>query len=312
MRLFFLFIIIMISVTVRGSGGCGKSALCARFVSDTFSATYAPTVEDTYRKDVVINDGTQAVSLSIVDTAGQDEYASLADWTLQLTDVVIVVISCDSDNSVEGAERVLRHLSTFHEPGSLPVILARTKCDLPLAKWAISESTVSAFCARHSIQHVMHTSAKTNEGVFECFELAARLGLKHHTEMFSPNKSTERHRSVSITMHWAHDQFRKRGSLMSSRDAGASALGGNALASSTAGPFESISLDTAANDDDDVAAVARTKSLSPKSSHARHRQHPHDCTEDIQPIRSTESAPPMTRHKKNSSRRVRGGGCSVM
>jgi small GTP-binding protein len=49
-------------------GGVGKSALTVQFVRNVFVSTYDPTIEDTYRKPLVI-DGEKCL-VEILDTAG--------------------------------------------------------------------------------------------------------------------------------------------------------------------------------------------------------------------------------------------------
>lgn len=49
-------------------GGVGKSALTVQFVRNVFVSTYDPTIEDTYRKPLVI-DGENCL-VEILDTAG--------------------------------------------------------------------------------------------------------------------------------------------------------------------------------------------------------------------------------------------------
>ena len=55
-------------IVVLGSGGVGKSALTIQFVQGFFVDKYDPTIEDSYRKQVVV-DGKQCI-LEILDTAG--------------------------------------------------------------------------------------------------------------------------------------------------------------------------------------------------------------------------------------------------
>ncbi|KNC71553.1 hypothetical protein SARC_15907, partial [Sphaeroforma arctica JP610] len=58
---------------IVGSGGVGKSALTVQFTQSTFVEEYDPTIEDTYRKQFVVDD--LPVAVNILDTAGQEEYA---------------------------------------------------------------------------------------------------------------------------------------------------------------------------------------------------------------------------------------------
>lgn len=51
-----------------GSGGVGKSAITIRFVQNSFTEVYDPTIEDFYRKEININ-GSNVV-FEILDTAG--------------------------------------------------------------------------------------------------------------------------------------------------------------------------------------------------------------------------------------------------
>ncbi len=57
--------------------GVGKSSIVLRFVTDTFTDEYLPTIEDCYRKTVHINGKTS--HLDILDTAGQEEFSSARD-----------------------------------------------------------------------------------------------------------------------------------------------------------------------------------------------------------------------------------------
>ena len=57
-------------LVVVGAGGVGKSALTIQLIQNHFVDEYDPTIEDSYRKQVVI-DG-ETCLLDILDTAGQE------------------------------------------------------------------------------------------------------------------------------------------------------------------------------------------------------------------------------------------------
>eukprot|EP01084_Bolivina_argentea_P048183 88785_1 len=59
-------------IIVLGSGAVGKSALTIRLVTGDFMEESDPTIEDSYRVNVVIDD--IPALLDILDTAGQEEF----------------------------------------------------------------------------------------------------------------------------------------------------------------------------------------------------------------------------------------------
>merc|ERR1712022_57238 len=62
-------------IVVVGSGGVGKSGLTLQFCAGKCPKRYDPTIEDSYRKTTEVD--TKPCCLDILDTAGQEEYASL-------------------------------------------------------------------------------------------------------------------------------------------------------------------------------------------------------------------------------------------
>jgi GTPase KRas protein len=53
--------------------GVGKSALTIQFIQSHFVDEYDPTIEDSYRKQCVIDE--EVALLDVLDTAGQEEYS---------------------------------------------------------------------------------------------------------------------------------------------------------------------------------------------------------------------------------------------
>merc|ERR1712117_895240 len=89
-------------IVVLGAGGVGKSALTLRLISDEFAEEYDPTIEDSYRKQVAI-DGKPAL-LDVLDTAGQEEYASLQDQWIREGDGYLIVYAINNKASFDEAE----------------------------------------------------------------------------------------------------------------------------------------------------------------------------------------------------------------
>lgn len=58
-----------------GAAAIGKSALVIKGVQDHFSPGYDPTIEDSYRKEFLVDD--QKVLCDILDTTGDETHAEM-------------------------------------------------------------------------------------------------------------------------------------------------------------------------------------------------------------------------------------------
>jgi len=115
-------------IVVLGGGGVGKSALTIRLVTDNFLDEYDPTIEDSYRKQTDI-DGRTAL-LDILDTAGQEEFASMQDqWMREGKGFLLVFNICEKmtfDELNILHDKILR----AKDVSSVPMVIAGNKCDL--------------------------------------------------------------------------------------------------------------------------------------------------------------------------------------
>jgi len=115
-------------IVVLGGGGVGKSALTIRLVTDNFLDEYDPTIEDSYRKQVEI-DG-QTALLDILDTAGQEEFASMQDqWMREGKGFLLVYNICEKQTFDELSvlrDKILR----AKDVETIPLVIAGNKCDL--------------------------------------------------------------------------------------------------------------------------------------------------------------------------------------
>ncbi|KAH6951167.1 ras family-domain-containing protein [Ilyonectria sp. MPI-CAGE-AT-0026] len=128
---------ILYKLVVLGDGGVGKTALTIQLCLQHFVETYDPTIEDSYRKQVVI-DG-QACMLEVLDTAGQEEYTALRDQWIQDSEGFVMVYSISSRLSFSRVRRYhyrIQQVKEFCEsspsyPGS-PIPAVNSHAPVPI------------------------------------------------------------------------------------------------------------------------------------------------------------------------------------
>jgi len=160
-------------IVVLGGGGVGKSALTIRLVTDNFLDEYDPTIEDSYRKQVEI-DGETAL-LDILDTAGQEEFASMQDQWIREGQGFLLVFSVCNQGTFDELEEFHRKILRVKDVKNVPMVIAGNKCDLRDAfdssqvKKIDAESLASDFGCKY-----YETSAKEKINNEECFYQVAR------------------------------------------------------------------------------------------------------------------------------------------
>ena len=87
------------STLIIAAGGVGKSALTIQLIQNHFVDEYDPTIEDSYRKQVVI-DG-ETCLLDILDTAGQEEYSAMRDQYMRTGEGFLLVFAVNNAKSFE-------------------------------------------------------------------------------------------------------------------------------------------------------------------------------------------------------------------
>lgn len=136
---------VLYKLVVLGDGGVGKTALTIQLCLQHFVETYDPTIEDSYRKQVVI-DG-QACMLEVLDTAGQEEYTALRDQWIRDGEGFVLVYSISSRSSFTRIKRFHHQIqrvkestanspsypgspiSTVHSQAPVPIMLVGNKSD---------------------------------------------------------------------------------------------------------------------------------------------------------------------------------------
>ncbi|CAN6637113.1 ras-like protein 1 [Trichomonascus vanleenenianus] len=113
---------------VLGDGGVGKTALTIQLCLNHFVETYDPTIEDSYRKNVVIDD--QPAILEVLDTAGQEEFTALRDQWIRDGEGFILVYSITSRSSFMRIRNYYSQIQRVkEEEDAYSLVLVGNKCD---------------------------------------------------------------------------------------------------------------------------------------------------------------------------------------
>ncbi|ORZ00283.1 ras-like protein 3 [Syncephalastrum racemosum] len=115
-------------VVIVGGGGVGKSALTIQFIQSHFVDEYDPTIEDSYRKQCVVDD--EMALLDVLDTAGQEEYSAMREQYMRNGEGFILVYSVTSRLSFEEISTFYQQIQRVKDRDTFPAVLVGNKCDL--------------------------------------------------------------------------------------------------------------------------------------------------------------------------------------
>jgi small GTP-binding protein len=158
------------NLVMLGIGGVGKSALTIQFVQDKFIKDYDPTIEDSYRKQVVV-DG-KVVMITIWDTAGQEEYEALQDGYIRDADGFCIVYSIIDRKSFDAVQKFHRKILMTRDSNQEPIIVLGNKSDLEESR---EVTTAEGKAKAHSLGcEFQETSAKLRTNVESSFHTLIR------------------------------------------------------------------------------------------------------------------------------------------
>ncbi|KAL5247303.1 hypothetical protein ACHWQZ_G019242 [Mnemiopsis leidyi] len=154
-----------IKVCLLGDSGVGKSCIARRFVQDTFTEMDHPTVGASYIARVV-NLEKASYKVQIWDTAGQEQYRSLAPMYYRGAAAAILAFDITYENSFLSLGKWIEELKDIGTDGMILVVVGN-KADLsPQRKVSVPE--IESFVNDHGIAY-FETSAKTGENIEDAF-----------------------------------------------------------------------------------------------------------------------------------------------
>ena len=156
-------------VVMLGSGAVGKSAITVQMISGHFLSSYDPTIEDSYRTTININN--KDIILNILDTAGQEEFYALRDQYMRSGDGYIIVFSITSATSFLEVNAIKEQLNMVLDVDNntlIPIILVGNKCDLEEYR-QVQSSDAQRLAEEWKVKY-FETSAKNKTNINRIFE----------------------------------------------------------------------------------------------------------------------------------------------
>jgi len=148
-----------------GVGGVGKSCLTIQFISQRFIEDYDPTLEDSYRKHVTVDNN--ECLLDIYDTAGQEDFSAVRDQYMRTGDGFLCVYSITHLASFTEVSHLHDHILRVKDKEQVPFVLVGNKCDLEELREVSKEKGQEL--ANKLKCKFLETSAKDRVNVADCF-----------------------------------------------------------------------------------------------------------------------------------------------
>ncbi|KAK3361272.1 GTPase NRas precursor [Lasiosphaeria ovina] len=171
-------------LVVLGDESVGKTQLTTQFCLETFDETYYPTIENSYRKQWLV-DG-EFCMLKIVDTAGQEQYNALRGEWIRDGEVFIIVYSITSRTTFQRVRlfhiQVSRGIESLLYRGELllmPIIIVGNMCDRAAEREVMTQEGEAL--AKELGCDFVEASAKTGTNVDRAFCDAVRR-VRWHRE----------------------------------------------------------------------------------------------------------------------------------
>ncbi|CCH43867.1 Ras-related protein [Wickerhamomyces ciferrii] len=164
-------------LVVVGGGGVGKSALTIQFIQSHFVDEYDPTIEDSYRKQVAIDN--EVALLDILDTAGQEEYSAMREQYMRTGEGFLLVYSVTERESYNELLTFFQQILRVKDSEDVPVLLVGNKSDLTEERSVSFEEGEKL--AKQFNCKFLETSAKQGINVDNAFfDLVRRIRIRNN------------------------------------------------------------------------------------------------------------------------------------
>jgi len=152
------------NVAIIGPAGVGKSSIVVRYIYNTFSNEYVPTLEDQYSKFERVDD--ELYGINILDTSGTEDFFSLMHVWMLNKDALILTYSVEDKEHFKALEKFNQNVKHYDPNNEIPKVIIANKVDL--RRRMVTPEEGKAFAESMDAPYY-ETSAKLNKNVTEVF-----------------------------------------------------------------------------------------------------------------------------------------------
>ncbi|TFG12215.1 MAG: GTP-binding protein [Promethearchaeota archaeon] len=186
---------------VVGDGGVGKTALTLRFSKGFFTEDYKMTIGvDFHVKTIELDtkDGPIHCKLQLWDTGGQERFSSIRPMYYRGSLGAVLVFDLTNSASFEHLPQWIEEVRA-NIKAEIPLLLVGNKSDL-MDQRMISIDQINQFTEDFNLYY-METSAKTGDGVGDCFYILACLMIGQGVpEQLIANKTVFSPGQIALTV----------------------------------------------------------------------------------------------------------------
>lgn len=146
-------------LAVIGPPAVGKTAITNRLINQKFIESYHPTIQDEFKQAFIIEN--HAISISLLDTTGSEQYFSINAQHISSRDACIFVVSVDKEESIADILDYLNLWKTSTKQ-KRPGILVLNKIDIHSD--AVKKEDCIRLAANFKLLFI-DVSAKTGENI---------------------------------------------------------------------------------------------------------------------------------------------------
>ena len=167
---------IVLKILLLGNGSVGKTSLINRYLKNVYNPVYLTTIGiDQSIKYLVINN--KHIKLSIWDTAGQEQFRTIAKSFYNKTDAVMLCFDLTEKESLKGISYWIEQLCNRIELNQIGLVLVGTKLDLTnFEKDEEISEEVENFVKKYNVKY-FKTSSLSGINIKEVFNYLVKITL---------------------------------------------------------------------------------------------------------------------------------------